>query len=75
MSGFNTGTEPIIRQTCLTDFYIDGELDFFDVSAFLDAFQTQDPMADLNGDGNFNFFDVSMFIVEYQSGCQSGKPS
>lgn len=47
----------------------DGLFNFFDVSAFLVAYQTQDPTADFTGDGLINFFDVSAFLVSYQTGC------
>lgn len=46
-----------------------GELNFFDVSAFLAAYNGQDQSADLNNDGEFNFFDVSQFLSIYNSGC------
>ncbi|MBL4699028.1 MAG: endonuclease [Phycisphaerales bacterium] len=46
-----------------------GELNFFDVSAFLGLFAASDPAADLNGDGEFNFFDVSSFLVSFGAGC------
>ncbi len=46
----------------------DGQVDFFDVSAFLTAFNGQDPLADLNGDGQFTFFDVSAFLVLFSDG-------
>jgi Subtilase family len=46
-----------------------GELNFFDVSAFLSAFSASDPAADLNGDGLFNFFDISDFLSVFNSGC------
>ncbi|MGV6815547.1 MAG: M64 family metallopeptidase [Phycisphaerales bacterium] len=49
----------------------DGILDFFDISAFLTAFNTQDPQADFNGDGIYDFFDVSAFLAAFSSGdCQ-----
>ena len=54
---------------CLADLTGDGQLDFFDVSAFLSAFTSQDPAADFTGDGQFNFFDVSMFLAAYSAGC------
>jgi hypothetical protein len=44
-------------------------LDFFDVSAFLAAYNSADPIADFNGDGNFDFFDVSSFLMNYNIGC------
>lgn len=46
-----------------------GHLDFFDVSAFLGAFSTEDPIADYTGDGVFDFFDISAFLSEYNAGC------
>ena len=46
-----------------------GELNFFDVSAFLGAFNAQDSSADFNSDGVFNFFDVSGFLSIYNAGC------
>lgn len=46
-----------------------GELNFFDVSAFLSAYNSQSIDADFNNDGLFNFFDVSEFLSEYNLGC------
>lgn len=54
---------------CPADFTGDGVLDFFDVSAFIAAFNAQNPVADLTDDGNFDFFDVSAFIGFYSAGC------
>jgi len=49
--------------TCPADLTGDGELNFFDVSAFL----VDQP--DYNGDGSFNFFDVAAFLADYLEGC------
>ena len=46
-----------------------GTLNFFDVSAFIALFNSQDPAADINNDGLFNFFDVSEFIAIFNVGC------
>ncbi|MFG0298582.1 MAG: GC-type dockerin domain-anchored protein [Phycisphaerales bacterium JB047] len=54
---------------CPADLTGDGELNFFDVSAFLAAYSAMDPAADFTGDGLFNFFDVSVFLSAYSSGC------
>lgn len=54
---------------CPADLNGDGVLDFFDVSAFLVAFNAMDPIADFNNDGFFDFFDVSSFLISYQAGC------
>ena len=55
--------------TCAADLNGDGNLDFFDVSAFLSAYNAMDPAADFTGDGMFNFFDVSAFLNAFQAGC------
>jgi len=54
---------------CVADFTGDGNLDFFDVSAFLGAFNNMNSSADLEPDGVFNFFDVSVFLQAYAGGC------
>lgn len=54
---------------CTADLDGNGELDFFDVSAFLDAFGAGDPVADFDNNGEFDFFDVSAFLDEFGSGC------
>ncbi|MEQ9206454.1 MAG: GC-type dockerin domain-anchored protein [Phycisphaerales bacterium] len=54
---------------CSANLNCDDTLDFFDVSAFLAAFSSSDPIADFNEDGNFNFFDVSTFLVAFSAGC------
>jgi len=54
---------------CLADLNGDGTLNFFDVSAFLNAYNAQDPIADFDGNGTWNFFDVSAFLNAYNAGC------
>ncbi len=54
---------------CIADFTGDGSLNFFDVSAFLQAFGSNDSLADMTNDGNFNFFDVSTFLQAFANGC------
>ena len=54
---------------CPADLNGDMMLNFFDVSAFLTAFNTMNPIADFNGDGMFNFFDVSAFLQAFNAGC------
>lgn len=54
---------------CPADLTGDGILNFFDVSAFLNAYNTMDPAADFTNDGVFNFFDVSAFLNAYNAGC------
>ncbi len=65
---FCTMTAPC-SPVCVADLTGDGALDFFDVSAFLNAFNAQDPDADLDGNGSFNYFDVSGFLNAFAAGC------
>lgn len=55
--------------SCPADLNNDGELDFFDVAAFLSAFSTLDPIADFNNDTLFDFFDVAAFLSAFSVGC------
>ena len=55
--------------TCDADIDGNGVLDFFDVSAFLSAYNAEDAAADINNDGIYNFFDVSAFLSVYNAGC------
>lgn len=54
---------------CPADINGDGDLNFFDVSAFLAAFGNMETVADFTGDGQFNFFDVSAFLSAFGDGC------
>ena len=45
------------------------DLDFLDISAFIGAFNGNQPAADLNGDDNYDFLDISAFINAYTTGC------
>ncbi len=54
---------------CPADFTNDGELNFFDIAAFLKAFAAQEPAADFTHDEMWNFFDVSDFLSAYAAGC------
>jgi len=55
--------------SCLADLNGDGSLNFLDVSEFLSAFGSMDPVADFEADGNFNFLDVSAFLAAFGAGC------
>lgn len=59
----------INRCVLLADLDGDGELNFFDVSSFLLAYQAQDPVADFDQSGTFDFFDVSAFLNAYNQPC------
>jgi cytochrome c peroxidase len=59
----------ICIDNCPADLDGDGQLTFFDVSAFLSGFNAQSSDVDFTGDGQINFFDVSAFISAYNAGC------
>ncbi len=55
---------------CLADFNNDGSVNFFDISAFIAAFNAQEPAADIAAPfGVWNFFDISAFVGAYNQGC------
>jgi len=58
-----------VQGGCLADLTGDGELNFFDISTFLNAFAASDPIADFTDDGTFNFFDVSAYLKAFGAGC------
>jgi FG-GAP repeat protein len=58
-----------IVPACVADRNGDCVLDIFDVSAFIKALGSQDPIADFNGDGRWNFFDISAFLSAFSAGC------
>ena len=51
------------------DFVDDDQLDIFDVFAYLDLFNANDPSADITGDGFFDIFDVFGFLDLFNAGC------
>lgn len=58
-----------IPPDCPADLTGDGDLDFFDVQAFLQAFADQQPAGDFNNDGAHDFFDVQAFLQAFADGC------
>ena len=46
----------------------DGLLNFFDISLFITAYNSNKLVADFNQDGLLNFFDISAFLVAYTGG-------
>ncbi len=62
------GTEDC--QSCVADTNGDGVLNFFDLSAYLGLFNSQNPRADLAPPfGVFNFFDLATYLNLYTIGC------
>lgn len=58
-----------LSSTCVGDLNLDGNLNFFDVAAFIEAYQGQCEIADLNQDGDLNFLDVSVLLSALAGGC------
>lgn len=54
---------------CLPDTNADNQLNFWDVSEYINMFTNAHPIADLTSDGRFNFFDVSAFLNAFALGC------
>jgi hypothetical protein len=54
---------------CPPDLNDDGQLDFIDISAFINAFIAHNPIADLNTDDQFDFLDITEFVEGYIAGC------
>lgn len=47
-----------------------GTLNFFDIAAYIDLFNANDPAADIAAPfGSLNFFDISEYIGLYNAGC------
>ena len=59
----------ITGTTCAADLTMDGNVDFGDVSAFLDAFAAMDLAADFSPDRMIDFADVSAFLDAFAQGC------
>ena len=73
LGGFISATAvfftPQAPAACPADLTGDGIINFFDISAFLQAFNSQNPIADFTGDGIYDFFDVSAFLQAFAAGC------
>ncbi len=59
----------VVGSSCPADLATDGQLNFFDVQAFLSAFAAGDLGADFVADGTLNFFDVQAFLSAFAAGC------
>ncbi len=68
-NGGSSGSAYVFDIFCPADLNGDGVLNFFDISVFLAAFNSQNPIADFNNDGFFNFFDISAFLAAFTAGC------
>ncbi len=60
----------VAGSACAADITGDGSLNFFDLAAYLDLFNTGDPAADLAAPtGVLNFFDLAAYLDLYNAGC------
>jgi hypothetical protein len=60
---------PYDDEICFWDLNDDGNLDFFDIQYFLNAFAAEDVSADINNDGIWDFFDVKIYLALFAAGC------
>ncbi|MGJ8637233.1 MAG: hypothetical protein ACSHX5_10345 [Phycisphaerales bacterium] len=56
-------TSMTVPQT--SDINYDGARDFFDMTDFLNDFESREPIADWNDDGQWDFFDISKFMTDF----------
>lgn len=62
-------SDPATLTVCLADLDCDGVVDFSDYLAFLNLYDSGDPLADINGDGVVDFADYLEFLNEFTAGC------
>lgn len=62
---------PFERQqaSCIADWDFDNALTIHDVLLYLNAFNAQEPRADVNRDGIWGFFDLQIFLNAFAAGC------
>jgi hypothetical protein len=53
----------LVLPDCPADLNDDGEVDFVDISFFVNN------LVDMNGDTNFDFVDISLFVAAFGEGC------
>ncbi len=67
---FSDPVELRVTGVCPADLTGNGTLDFFDISAFIAAYNAGDASADLAAPfGSLNFFDVAEYIALFNAGC------
>ena len=60
----------IAADACPADLNNDGQLNFFDVAAYIALFNAGDPAADFAPPfGELNFFDLAAYIALFNAGC------
>jgi hypothetical protein len=66
------GLAPVIdagAAVCAADMNADEFVDFFDYTAYVEAFETGASAADSNRDGFIDFFDYDAYLAAFESGC------
>jgi len=56
-------------KSCPADFQGDGQVDFFDISKFLNAYMNNDQLADMTQDNALDIDDIFAFINAMNAGC------
>jgi hypothetical protein len=63
----------VLEGYCPADFNLDGFVDYFDYTDYVDCFETANcpPLndADVNGDAFVDYFDYDMFVEIFEAGC------
>ncbi len=68
--GFAASQSETFFVRCLADWNNDGVINFFDLAAYMGAFNAMDPAADLAAPfGVWNFFDIAAFQALQAAGC------
>ncbi len=71
-SGFNSGKSYIYKMefsVCSADMNLDCLVNQDDAGVFIDAYQHNQDLADINKDGSLNFIDISEFLAAFAGGC------
>ncbi|MGJ8637088.1 MAG: FG-GAP repeat domain-containing protein [Phycisphaerales bacterium] len=59
-----------VPAACRADLNLDGALDYFDVSLFVQLLSERRAIVDLDGDGAWGVSDVQVFLEMYVQGCE-----
>ena len=54
---------------CTADVNGDGQLNFFDISMFINYLTNGNPIGDWNQDSLINFIDLAMYLTDFNRGC------
>lgn len=75
VSSTSTERAPVLIGCCPADWNADGEVNFFDINAFLATWTASSAngthMADLNFDGHISFADITKYLIIFTDNCVS----